>query len=333
MRDITIWAINLGRNAEAESLFLSKSIISPGLGKMPDLSYAGDREAFKIRYQQSYPGTQSSDIPVVAAQIFRFVQEIGDGDFVVFPAKLSRKIHIGQITGHYTYRPSVSPIFPHQRPVRWLKELSRAQFSQGALFELGSTLMVFKIKAYAEEFRASLERKLTSPDEKIIPSAPVASEEVEEQTRDFVARQMLQSPRAHFENLIVQVIEKLGYRMLPVSTSSTASGFVAYKGLVGFESPALKVHLCLDGKISEPDWATFIKKVGPSESGLIISAGSFPASIWRSAEDYPNLQLIDGAELAELVFRLYDQLGLQQRQMIPLKRIFVPDIGTNDSAE
>ncbi len=333
MRDITIWAVNPGKSAEAESLFLNKSIISPGLAKMPDLSYGGDREAFKIRYQQSYPSTKASDLPLMAAQIFRFVQEIGDGDFVVYPAKLSRKVHIGQFTGNYTYRPSVNASYPHQRPVRWLKEFSRAQFSQGALFELGSTMMVFKIKAYADEFRAALERKLATPDEKILPSAPVATEEMEEQARDFVARQLSQCSRSSFENFAVHLLGKMGYRTRLLSSGETSSDYIANKGLLGLEPPTVKVHIRLDGKFSEQDLAGFTRSIADHERGLVISSAALPIAVWQAAKAYPNLQLIDGASLADLVFNLYDHLDLQQQQLVPLKRIFVPDLAAHEAAD
>ena len=268
MRDITIWAVNVGKSAEAESLFLSKSIISPGVSKMPDLSYAGDRDAFKIRYQQSYPSVKASDLRIWAAQVFRFVQEIGDGDFVVFPAKLSRKVYIGQFSGNYTFRPSVSANFPHQRPVRWLKEFSRAQFSQGALFELGSAMLVFKVKGHSEEFRAALERKLATPDEKILPSVPVATEEIEEQTRDFVVRQLSQLTKASFEKLALHLLDKVGYRTRPLSTGDNTSEFIAHKGLLGFEPPVVKVQLRLTASLPNRTCKLSCKASPPTNAAL-----------------------------------------------------------------
>lgn len=333
MRDITIWAINVGKNAEAEALFLNKGIISPGLAKMPDLSYAGDREAVKIRYQQSYPQTKATDLPLIAAQVFRFVQEIGDGDFVVFPAKVSRKVYIGQISGNYTFRPSVNANFPHQRPVRWLKEFSRSQFSQGALFELGSALMVFKIKAHADEFRAALERKMATPDEKIIPSARVSTDEIEEQTRDFISRQLSQCPKAQLTAIILQLIQTEGYRTRSLSSNDSVSEHVAHKGRIGFESNPMRVQIRLDGKLTDQDFSTFSQGLAGNESGLVISADGFPASIWQAARLLTNVQLIDGSDLTELIFQNYDQLPLQLQQLLPLKRTLVPDLPSIESVE
>src|SRR2546430_1969269 len=117
MRDITIWGINVGKSVEAESLFANKNLIALGFTNMTDLTYVGDRDAFKARYQQSYPGARSSEVAMTSAQVYRFVHEAGDGDFIAFLARDSRRVHIGQISGPYTYRPSVNASFPHQRPV------------------------------------------------------------------------------------------------------------------------------------------------------------------------------------------------------------------------
>jgi restriction system protein len=324
MRDITLWAINMGKNAEAEALFLGKNLVSPGWDRIPDLSYVGDREAVKTRYQQSYPDTNPSELTRMAAQVFRFVQEIGEGDFIVFPARQTRRIHIGQVTSNYTFRPSVHAAFPHQRSVRWLKEFSRAQFSQGALFELGSALKVFKVKAHADEFRAALERKLATPDEKILPSASVVTDEIEEQTRDFVSQRLGGLSRQNFEQLVGNLLRKMGYR-----TARVANGFVdliANKGLLGIEPPTVKVHLTSSGRFGESELAAFTKEIAGAEQGLVFSPGTFAPSLWNCARAQGRVQLIDGAALADLVFALYEDLDLTQRQILPLKKVFVPDL-------
>ena len=40
----------------------------------------------------------------------------------------------------------------HRRSVRWSARLSRDEFTQGALYELGSTLALFEVKSYSDEF-------------------------------------------------------------------------------------------------------------------------------------------------------------------------------------
>ncbi len=39
------------------------------------------------------------------------------------------------------------------------------------------------------------------------------------------------------------------------------------------------------------------------------------------------LRLIDGKEIVELIYRYYEDFKPQYRALIPLKQVFIPDIG------
>lgn len=45
--------------------------------------------------------------------------------------------------------------------MEWLSHVPRLQFTQGALYEIGSALSLFQVKSYAEEFRAMVGDKRT----------------------------------------------------------------------------------------------------------------------------------------------------------------------------
>ena len=66
--------------------------------------------------------------------------------------------------------------------------MPRSQFSQGALYEIGSALSLFQAKNYADEFRAALEGKIlprpVTQDETV---AAVAEDRSDETSRDFVS--------------------------------------------------------------------------------------------------------------------------------------------------
>jgi len=73
---------------------------------------------------------------------------------VVYPSKADRMVHLGKITGVYEYDPKTEPAYPNMRSVKWVKSVPRTQFSQGALYEIGSALTLFQVKNYADEFRS-----------------------------------------------------------------------------------------------------------------------------------------------------------------------------------
>src|SRR5688572_2592665 len=131
-----LWGIHAGRSGEADELFLLNGLVGLGWEQVGDLAaLSDDREAFKAAVAKAYPHKKAGAIPNNAGQLFRLVHDMREGDLVVYPSKRDRKVHIGRVTGPYRHDLSHSPIYPQRRPVEWLKEVPRAKFSQGALYE------------------------------------------------------------------------------------------------------------------------------------------------------------------------------------------------------
>ena len=60
---------------------------------------------------------------------------------------------------------------------------------------------------------------------------------------------------------------------------------------------------------------------------MFISLGGFNKEARMAAAGKGNVRLVDGQEFVELIYRYYDQLGAEHKSRIPLKKVFVPDIG------
>ncbi|MGD9498199.1 MAG: restriction endonuclease [Armatimonadota bacterium] len=143
----TVWGIHASKTGDADTLFRTHSVIALGWHKIGDLTgLPEDREAFKRRMADAFPQMKEGAIPVNAGQLFRFTHEAALGDVVAYPSKRDRQICLGHITGEYQYRPDLEPTYPHQRSVEWVREVPRSQFSQGALYEIGSAMSFFQIK-------------------------------------------------------------------------------------------------------------------------------------------------------------------------------------------
>ena len=61
--------------------------------------------------------------------MFRFVHELMNGDLIAYPSKRDRQVHLGRTEGPYKYDPPREAGYPHQRAVRWLREVPRTHFS------------------------------------------------------------------------------------------------------------------------------------------------------------------------------------------------------------
>lgn len=333
--DTTIWGIHAGKTGDADILFLKKNRIAVGWAKMGDLAVIKpDRDHFKARVTEVYPDKKPGAIPNNAGQLFRFVHEMKPGDLVAYPSKRDRQIHLDRVKGGYEYDPKTEPGYPHVRQVTWLRSIPRTHFSQGALHEIGSAMSLFLVKNYADEFRAVVEGKAApvTPVEQDESVAAVA-EDIEETTRDFVLKRLAQELKGHpFADFVAHLLNTMGYRTR-ISPEGPDGGIdiVAHKDELGFEPPIIKVQVkSSEGSIGDPAVSALAGKVTSGEHGLLVALGTFTAQARSFAKSRSNLRLIDGDDLVQLIFYHYDQFDSRYKALLPLRRVYVPEVIESD---
>lgn len=329
-KEATFWGIHAGKTGDADTLFLTKNCVAVGWAKMGDLGkLKADRDAFKARVAEVYPDKKPGAIPNNAGQLFRFVHEMKQGDLVVYPSKRDRQIHLGRIEGGYTYDPKIEPGYPHLRSVKWLRAVPRSQFTQGALYEVGSAMSLFLVKNYAEEFRSAVEGKAAAPPVTQDESVAAVAEDIEETTRDFVLKRLAQEVKGHpFAEFVAHLLFCMGYRTR-VSPEGPDGGIdiVAHKDELGFEPPIVKVQVkSTEGSIGDPIVSALYGKVGTGEFGLLVTLGTFTAQALNFAKSKSNLRLIDGDELVSLIFQHYEEFDSRYKGLLPLRRVYVPEV-------
>jgi len=146
------WMVRAGNDNELADLVEEKSAVAIGWTEMKNVSNLREREEFKQRYVEAYPDHSPGRVAVNAGQVYRFAQEIKEGDYVLTYIKASREILIGLSTGPYEYRTDFFPVhYCHVRRVQWLKRVSRDSFSAPARNSMGSTLTVFGLDDHLSE--------------------------------------------------------------------------------------------------------------------------------------------------------------------------------------
>lgn len=328
----TCWGIHAGRTGDAENLFLHSACVALGFNQLGDLgAVKNTREAFKQKVAETYPEKKKGAIPNIAGQVYRFVHEMRVGDLVVFPAKRDRTIHLGRVDGEYQYDPGHNPTYPNTRSVKWLNQVPRTRFSQGALYEIGSAMSFFQVRTYADEFLAAINPRVgTKSEESATEDDTVAlvAEDIEQTTRDFVLKQLSRELKGHpFAEFVAHVLEAMGYRTR-VSPEGPDGGIdiIAHKDELGFEPPIIKVQVkSTDGSVGDPAVSALYGKVSPGEFGLLVTLGTITSQARHFARSKSNLRLIDGDAFVELVLHHYDQFDSRYKGLIPLKRVFVPE--------
>jgi len=325
----TIWGIHAGSGGAADSLFLQSGFIAVGWDEAGDMGLLEpNREAFKARIFDAYPGIKPGTVPVWAGVLYRFVHEIQLGDLIVYPSKADRHVHIGKVTGGYKYDPSISSDYPNLRPVHWLTSISRTSFSQGALYEIGSAVTLFQVRNYADEFLSALGGGPVPPLV-VDPTIDLVISDIEETTRDFILKAFARELKGHpFARFVASLLRAMGYqtRVAPPGPDGGVD-IVAHEDELGFQPPVIKVQVKSDeGSTGDPTLSSLYGKVESGEFGLFVTLGTFTKPARDFARNRTNLRLIDGDDLVSLLYRYYDKLDSQYRALIPLKSVYIPDV-------
>ena len=318
--DKTIWGIH----AKDEQLFLKGNMIAIGWQAMGDLSKIdASREAFKVKYEETYPDAKKGSIATSAGMLYRFCYEAKPGDYVVFPSKFNREVNIGIIEGDYVYKPQTE--FGNTRTVKWLKHLPRTAFSQGALYEIGSAMTFFSVKNYADEFMGALDKKaknITSEEED--ESIGATADDIIESTRDFILKELSRQLKGYaLEDFVADLLRAMGYRTI-VSPHGGDSGIdiTAYKDEL---PPRILVQVkSQDGDIKEATIQSLKGAMREGDYGLFVTLSNYTQNARKYLNSTPIIRGINGTELVDLILKYYEELSDKYQKMIPLKRVYIP---------
>jgi restriction system protein len=305
--------------------------IGIGWHEVGDLSHlSANREAFKSAYAAALPAAKTGSIPVGAGQLFRFVHEMQVGDYVVFPTRFDRMVHIGRVIGPYIYVADDKDRYVQRRAAEWLVHVNRDEFSQSALNELGSAMTLFRVTSHAEEFLSALTGEITAPPiETDDEAVALITEHFEESTEDFVIKRLKEAQTSYeFEHFVAHLLQCMGYHARVTKASGDGGiDVIAHRDELGFEPPLIKVQCKQSlGTNGRPDVQKLYGAIEKEEMGLFVTLGSFSNDARTFEQSKSNLRLLDGKELVDLIFTHYDKFAPRYRALIPLKRTYSPGL-------
>ena len=295
-----------------------------------DLTALSTREISKAVIQKAYPTAKSGAVPVWAGTLYRFVNDIKLGDYIVFPSKPDRMIHIGIITGHYQYQPNDDPNYPNRRRVEWRAHYPRTDFSQAALFEIGSAVTLFQIRNHSSEFINAINGQgQSAADSQDDVDAEDVVEQIAITAEDFILKRIKSelSPE-QFEHFVAHLLECMGFHSRVTQYGGDGGvDIIAHKDELGFVGPIVKVQCKqITSVVGDPEVSKLFGKVNAQEFGLFVVLGGYTKEAKAFERNKSNLRLIGGSELAAIVQRHYADLSPRYRSLIPLKQVFVPDL-------
>ena len=327
MANVTFWGFHASP-ITVETLVFERNELAIGWPALGDLSrVATDRDSLKSALVAAYPNQKPGAVPGAAGQLYRFVNEMQPADVVVFRAKTDGLVHLGRLEGTYFFDTTGSADYPNRRRVAWQKAVPITAVSQGALYELGAFLTLFQVKNYADEWDQLLSG--AAPPEVEEPATTVAGVygATEQNTRDFVIKQLAKELKGHpFALFVAQLLETMGYRT-QVGPEGADGGvdITAHRGEIGFEPPIVRVQVkSTEGSIGGPTVSELIGNLAPGEYGLLVTLGGFSPQARQKAAARSNVVLMDGNDLVSRLLDHYEDLDPRYKRVIPLKRMYVP---------
>lgn len=315
-----------------DNLFLKEGVIAIGWKAIGDLSLLPpDRESMKEIYAKAYPDDPKGSIPTGVGMLYRFYHEVKEGDYVVYPSKLDRKINIGIVKGPYYYDPDEVK-YPQKRKVKWIKSLPRTAFSQGALHEIGSALAFFSVKNYAYEFIEALNDdfgKYPILDE-ADTTVGATADEIIQSTKDFILKELYHQLKGYdLEDFIGNLLEAMGYRVkLSPHGGDSGVDIEAYKDEL---PPRILVQVkSTDGDIKEQTIMSLKGAMREGDYGLFVTLSHYTKNAQKYLANTPIIRGIDGDELVGLVLKYYEELNEKYRRMIPLKMVYIPVVNPEE---
>lgn len=326
MSDPVLWGIHMPHELGLDPV--DGSYVAIGWEKMGDLTkLTPTRDAFKDQVAATHPEVKSGAIPGAAGVLFRFAVEMQKGDIVIYPSKPDRMVNIGLIDGAYAFEPHRHLDYPHIRPVKWITSLPRTTFSQSALNEIGSAITMFRVTSNADEFIAAMEGNELEADDIDDVSAEKVSAQVEESTEDFIIKRLKSSQTPYqFEHFVAHLLRCMGYHSRVTQASADGGiDIIAHRDELGFEPPIIKVQ-CKQilSTIGRPEVQQLHGAIEMGEHGLFVTLGGFSPDARTYERGKPNLRLIDGPALIELIYTHYHQFDPRYQMLLPLKRTYIP---------
>lgn len=326
-----VWIVRAGKQAAVISDFLAKGVVAIGWPQSGDFDVKNDWQSFREEVRKHLPEDYSGQrVGAAAGQLWAFIHEIKNGDYVVSPDKHARQVHVGVVAGDYKYDPGFDKEYPRTRKVKWFKPLSwdSLPVKQRQSFTAWQTIHQpesdFSIIVAAAESHKVIE-------------APDLASEVEEATKEDLSeraeeaiRELLQGIGPEdFQRLTGAVLKAAGFVILLDSAGRGKDGgidLIVSKDPLGAGEKIIVQVKHQKTSVGSPELQQLVGTLKPNEYGLMVSTGGITPDArkyWREQRDR-LLKPLESTHFIELLGDVYEKLDAEFKALLPLKKTYVP---------
>lgn len=328
-----MWMVR-GEGGQLYDDFRERGVVAIGWNELaararPGMTRRQLTELYKADAPQAKEGTAISG----ASQVWRFINEIGIGDWVITYSPANRTYLVGKVVGESEYQPEGSSKgMSLIRPVEWQpQELRRDILTPATKNSLGSTLTVFVVPdAPAEEVLAAQAGEPTvapSIEESVEQESIAVFDDIELQARERIKDLVNALGWEDMQELVAGILRAMGYKT-QVSTPGSDRGrdIIASPDGFGFEHPRIVVEVKhRKQKMGSQEIRSFLGGRHAEDRGLYVSTGGYSKDAHYEADRAKiPLTLWTLDHLVRALLEHYETTDAVTKRLVPLKKTYWP---------
>jgi restriction system protein len=282
---------------EAGSLFDSfreREVAAIGWSQLAAHAKPGvGRKQLIALYQSAEPQMKQGTVISGASQVWRFVNEIQDGDWVITYSPANRLYLIGKVRGPAEHHSEWAELgMSLVRKVQWQEqELPRDNLGTNTKNSLGSTLTIFEVpSSAAAEVIAALKGKPVLQVEEAEESIADPLANIESQALERIKDRVNELDWDEMQLLVAGILRAMGYKtQVSPPGSDRGKDIVASPDGFGFEHPRIVVEVKhRKGQMGSQDIRSFLGGRHKDDRGLYVSTGGFSKDAQYEADRAPS---------------------------------------------
>lgn len=326
-----MWMVR-GEGGSLYEAFRERGVAAVGWSQLAAHAKPGvERKQLIELYQAVEPQAKRGTVVSGASQVWRFVNEISEGDWIITYSPANRVYSIGKVTGAAEHHPQWADHgLPLARKVQWRpQELPRDKLGTSTKNSLGSTLTLFEVPPNAAaDVLAALKGKPAPTELGDVEDAatdPLA--EIEPQAVERIKDRVSELDWDDMQQLVAGILRAMGYKtQVSPAGSDRGKDIVASPDGFGFEHPRIVVEVKhRKGQMGSQEIRGFLGGRHKDDRGLYVSTSGFSKDAQYEADRASiPLALWTLDHLVRALIEHYDATDAQTKRIVPLKRLYWP---------
>ncbi len=326
-----MWMVR-GEGGSLYEAFRARGVAAIGWNQLAAHAKPGvGRKQLIALYQSVEPQTKPGTVISGASQVWRFVNEIQNGDWIISYSPANRLYLVGKVAAHAEYY----PVWSEQRmslarKVQWeAQELPRDILSSSTKNRLGATLTLFEVPftAAAEVLAALPGKPALAVADDVDEDIPDPLAEIESQALERIKDRVSELDWNDMQQLVAGILRAMGYKtQVSPPGSDRGKDIVASPDGFGFEHPRIVVEVKhRNGQMGSQEIRSFLGGRHQDDRGLYVSTGGFTKDAQYEA-DRASIPLAMWTldHVVRGLIEHYDATDAQTKRIVPLKRLYWP---------